>query len=239
MNAKRTREAFILGAFICLGLVAFGYILSNTAIKVKGMDRTVTVKGLAEREVPANIAIWPISFSEAYNDLTQLYVELEKKSGLIIRFLKENGIKDDEITMSQPSIVDRQAQDYGNAGKIQFRYIASATVTVYSTNVALVRETMKKVVALGKEGIAISGQGFQNRTEYLFTGLNEIKPAMIEEATKNAREVAVKFAVDSKSKLGKIKRAVQGQFSIKDRDSSTQYIKKVRVVSTIEYYLSD
>ena len=228
MNAKRTREAFILGAFICLGLVAFGYILSNTAIKVKGMDRTVTVKGLAEREVPANIAIWPISFSEAYNDLTQLYVELEKKSGLIIQFLKKNGIKDDEITMSQPSIVDRQAQDYGNAGKIQFRYIASATVTVYSTNVALV-----------KEGIAISGQGFQNRTEYLFTGLNEIKPAMIEEATKNAREVAVKFAMDSKSKLGKIKRAVQGQFSIKDRDSSTQYIKKVRVVSTIEYYLSD
>ena len=98
---------------------------------------------------------------------------------------------------------------------------------------------MKKVVELVKEGIAISGQDYKNKTEFLFTDLNKIKPAMIEEATKNAREVARKFAKDSGSRLGKIKNASQGQFSINDRDTSTQYIKKVRVVSTIKYYLSD
>lgn len=239
MNSKRTLDAAILGAFICVGLVLFGYLISSTALKVKRMDRIVTVKGLAEREVKANIAIWPIKFNEANNDLSKLYSEIESKSGLVIKFLKKNGFKDDEITISQPAIIDRQAQNYGNAGKSQFRYAASTTITVYSKNVSLVRETMKKVVELVKEGIAISGQDYQNKTEFLFTELNKIKPSMIEEATKNARKVAIKFAKDSGSKLGKIKNASQGQFSIKDRDASTQYIKKVRVVSTIQYYLSD
>ena len=239
MNTKRTREAAILGAFICVGLIAMGFLISSAAIKVKGMDRIVAVKGLAEREVEANIAIWPISFSEANNDLAQLYFEIEGKSALIVKFLSKNGFSTDEITISQPSIVDRQAQNYGDASRIQFRFTAATTITVYSTNVSLVRETMKKMVELGKEGIAISGQDYQNKTEFLFTELNKIKPEMIEEATNNAREVALKFSKDSKSKLGKIKRATQGQFSINDRDTSTQYIKKVRVVSTIEYYLSD
>ena len=239
MNSSRTREAAILGAFVCVGLVVLGYLISSTAIRVKGMDRIVTVKGLAEREVEANIAIWPIKFNEANNDLTQLYSVIENKSDLIVKFLKNNGFADEEITVSQPAIVDKQAQNYGDASKIQFRYTASTTITVYSDKVSLVRETMKKVVELVKEGIALSGQDYQNKTEFIFTELNKIKPEMIEEATHNAREVATKFAIDSKSKLGKIKKASQGQFSINDRDTSTQYIKKVRVVSTIEYYLSD
>ena len=228
-----------MGAFVCVGLVVLGYLISSTAIRVKGMDRIVTVKGLAEREVEANIAIWPIKFNEANNDLTQLYSVIENKSDLIVKFLKNNGFADEEITISQPAIVDKQAQNYGDASKIQFRYTASTTITVYSDKVSLVRETMKKVVELVKEGIALSGQDYQNKTEFIFTELNKIKPEMIEEATHNAREVATKFAIDSKSKLGKIKKASQGQFSINDRDTSTQYIKKVRVVSTIEYYLSD
>ena len=92
---------------------------------------------------------------------------------------------------------------------------------------------------LGKKGVVLAGNDFQNRTEYLFKRLNEIKPAMIEEATRNAREVAEKFAKDSNSRLGKIKQARQGQFSISDRDKNNPHIKKVRVVSTIEYYLAD
>ncbi len=239
MNSKRTIDAAILGAFICVGLVLFGLLISGAALKVKGMDRTVTVKGLAEREVEANIAIWPITFNVANDDLSKLYSEIESKSGLVVKFLKESGFKDNEITISQPAIFDRQAQNYVDASKSRFRFAASTTITVYSKNVSTVRETMKKVVDLVKEGIAISGQDYQNRTEYLFTDLNKIKPAMIEEATKNAREVAAKFAKDSGSKLGKIRKASQGQFSISNRDASTQYIKKVRVVSTIDYYLSD
>ena len=95
------------------------------------------------------------------------------------------------------------------------------------------------VVELGKRGIAISAQGYQDRTRFVFSGLNELKPAMIEEATRNARAVAEKFAGDSRSVLGKIRSAWQGQFSIQDRDATTPHLKRIRVVSTIEYYLSD
>jgi len=239
MNNKRTVEAAILGAFLCIGLIILGYLLSSGAIRIKGMDRTVTVKGLAEREVQANIAIWPLKFNEANNDLNQLYSEIQRKSELIIEFLKKNGFSDDEISISQPAILDRQVQGYGDASKFKFRFTASTTITVYTEKVSNVIESMKKVVELGKLGIAISGQDYQNRSEFLFTDLNRIKPEMIEEATKNARESATKFAKDSNSKLGKIKKASQGQFSIRNRDSSTPHIKKVRVVSTIEYYLSD
>lgn len=239
MNTGRTREAIILGAFLCAGLALLGSFLANAALNVKAMERVVTVKGLAEREVAADIAIWPITFNEAGNDLTQLYSAIERKSGMIITFLNNNGFADNELATSQPSIVDRQAQAYGDTRNVPFRYTATATVTVYTTQVAEVRETMKKIVDLGKAGIAIVGQEYQNKPEFLFTGLNTVKPEMIEEATKNAREVAIKFAKDSNSKLGKIKKADQGQFSIDDRDTSTPHIKKIRIVSTITYYLSD
>ena len=126
-----------------------------------------------------------------------------------------------------------------STAQIAFRYTAATVVTVYSQRIDAVRRSMKEIVGLGKDGIALSGQNYENRTQFLFTGLNALKPEMIEEATKNARTVAEKFAKDSASSLGKIKTAQQGQFSISDRDSSTPYIKKVRVVSTVTYYLSD
>ena len=239
MNSKRIVEAAILGAFLCAGLVALGIIVADGAVKIKGLDRTVTVKGLSEREVPANIAIWPIKFGIADNDLANLYVVLQEKTGIIIEFLKRNGFTEDDIAVSAPAIVDRQAQGYVDASKIKFRYTAQATISVYSSKVDTVRTTMKKLVELGKQGIALAGQDYDTKIQFLFTDLNEIKPEMIEEATKNAREVAEKFAKDSSSQLGKIKKARQGQFSINDRDSNTPFIKRVRVVSTLEYYLSD
>jgi len=239
MQRSRTGEAFILGLFIFLGLGALGYLLSETALGIKGMDRVVTVKGLAEQEVEADVAIWPVKFDEAGNDLEALYGEIGRKSAVIVAFLESRGFREDEITVSQPAVVDRQAQNYGNADRAKFRYAASSTVTLYSRRVAQVRDAMKQIADLGKAGIALSEQNYQNRTQFLYTGLNTLKPGMIEAATKNARTVAGKFAKDSDSRLGKIKTAQQGQFSISDRDSSTPYIKKVRVVSTVTYYLTD
>jgi uncharacterized protein len=239
MNDRNVGGALVLGVFLCAGLIALGIIVSNGMMKVKALERTVSVKGLSEREVPADVAIWPIKFNEVNNDLNELFSSIQNKNGLVERFLQENGFKEDEISISVPAIVDRQAQGYSDAAKIPFRYSGSSSITVYSPNVEAVRKTMNKVVDLGKKGVAIVGEDYQTRTEFLFTKLNDIKPAMIEEATRNAREVAEKFAKDSDSKLGKIKRASQGQFSISNRDSNTPYIKKVRVVSTVEYYLSD
>lgn len=239
MNDRNARGAFVLGILLCGGLIVLGYLVSNAITTIKALERTVSVKGLSEREVPADIAIWPIKFSEASNDLNELFSSIQNKNVLVINFLKENGFMQEEISVSVPAIVDRQAQGYSDASRIPFRFSGSSTITVYSLNVEAVRKTMNNVVNLGKRGIAIVGEDYQTKTEFLFTKLNDIKPAMIEEATRNAREVAEKFAGDSKSKLGKIRNASQGQFTISERDSNTPYIKKVRVVSTIEYYLSD
>ncbi len=237
-NKDSAGSAFILGAFLCVGLALLGYFVSGGIVRIRALDRTVEVKGLSEREVPADIAIWPIRFNEADNDLNLLFLTLERKNAAIEAFLKKRGFKEDEISVSAPAIQDRQAQGYSDT-QIKFRYSGASTLTVYTRNVDSVRNAMKDLVELGKQGIAIAGQDYEAKTEYLFTRLNDIKPDMVEEATKNARLVAEKFARDSQSGLGKIKRAVQGQFSINDRDSNTPHIKKVRVVSTLEYYLAD
>jgi len=231
--------AFLLGAFVCAGLLGLGYWATRGALDVKAMERSVTVKGLAEREVPADIAIWPIRFTDTGNDLVALYQTVQEHNSQVLGFLAKQGFKQDEISVSPPSIVDRQAQGYVNSNDIQFRYTATSTITVYTPDVERVRQGMTRLADLGKEGIAISGADMGAAAQFLFTGLNDLKPAMIEAATRNAREVASKFAADSDSRLGKIRRASQGLFSIQDRDSNTPYIKKVRVVSTVEYYLAD
>jgi uncharacterized protein len=239
MENRRTHEAFVLGAFLCFGLIVTGFLLSQAITRFKALERTVSVKGLSEKDVAADIAIWPVKFEVASDDLPSLVASIEEKNAAVLGFLRKNGFDDRDISVSAPSITDRQAQNFGEGNRFSMRYAGSSTISVYTKNVDLVRETIKKMVELGKMGIAISGQNYESKTEFLFTGLNTLKPAMIEEATNNARMVAQKFATDSKSRLGKIKSAAQGQFTIEDRDSNTPYIKKVRVVSTIEYYLSD
>lgn len=229
----------VLGLAIFLGLAALGYQLAGGIVKFKEFERSVSVKGLSEKELPADIALWPIQFTDAGNDITQLYADLEEDTQKIVSFLKANGFGDSEITVSPPAITDKLAQQYGDTSKIGLRYSATQDITVYTEKIDEVRATMKRLAELGKTGIVFTGGNYDNRTEFIFTRLNDIKPEMIEEATRKAREVAEKFAQDSNSRLGKIKQASQGQFSITDRDRNTPYIKKIRVVSTVEYYLAD
>jgi uncharacterized protein len=232
-------KSIILGAAIFLGLSVLGYLLGGSVVRFKEFERSVSVKGLSEKELPADIALWPIQFTRAGNDISQVYGDLEKDTGEITGFLISNGFADSEITVSPPAITDKLAQQYGDTSKIGLRYGATQNITVYTDKIDAVRATMKKLSELGKRGIVFTGDNYENKTEFIFTGLNHIKPEMIEEATRKAREVAQKFAKDSDSRLGKIKRARQGQFSITDRDRNTPHIKKIRVVSTVEYYLSD
>ena len=239
MQGNRVREALVAGVFLFAGLAVLGYLLGSSAIRIKQFERTVTVKGLAEREVPADVAVWPIQFTAADNDLVALYAALERDTAKIIAFLGANGFDTSEISVAAPSITDKMAQQYGDAQRAELRYTAVQGVTVYTNKPDAVRRAMNRLVELGKQGIVFSGGGYQGSTQYLFTKLNDLKPEMIEEATRKAREVAEKFARDSDSRLGKIKNAWQGQFTISDRDSSTPHLKNVRVVSTVEYYLSD
>lgn len=231
-------RSWVAAAVLALGIVAGSAILASSLIQFRAMERVVQVKGLAEREVAADTVIWPIKFNDVDNNLTTLVANVERKNEQIQAFLKLQGFSQKEISVGVPQIVDRQA-GYYDPNANQMRYTASSIVTVYSSNVDLVHQAMAKLLELSKTGIAIAGQDYDSKAEFIFSGLNELKPDMIEEATRNAREVATKFAADSDSKLGKIKTASQGQFSISDRDSNTPYIKKVRVVATVDYYLSD
>lgn len=227
-------SGIIGAALVALGLVGLGVTLSQGIQKFKAAERSVEVKGLAEREVPANLAIWGINHTDADNDLTALYGRFETKNAAIAQFLATQGFEPKEITVGAPSVVDRQARDYGEQNS-RFRYSGRATVTVYTPQVDKVRAALGKLGELGRQGIVVSNEG--QGVMFVFDGLNEIKPAMVEQAVRNARETAAKFATDTASSLGKLKRAQQGQFSIEDRDASTPHIKKVRVVSTLEYYL--
>ncbi|MFV8781103.1 SIMPL domain-containing protein [Microbulbifer sp. SA54] len=231
--------SLILGLGIFLGLAALGYFVLQAVERFKGFERTVTAKGLAEREFPADIVIWPIQFTAADNDLTALYLTIAGSSEKIQQYLEKKGVAAEAISVSLPSITDKSAQQYGGNQNSPYRYTALQTVTVYSDKVDSVRAAMPGLADLGRDGIVFSQGNYQAQPEYIFTRLNEVKPLMVEEATKQARFVAEKFAGDSGSRLGKIRRASQGQFSIGDRDKNNPHIKKVRVVSTIEYYLAD
>lgn len=238
MNKSSGFYIVIAAIFLSIGLISLGFILKGTALDIKAMERTVQVKGLAEREVVADTVIWPLQFSDADNNLEKLVSRVEQKNDAVIAFLKLHGFDGEEISMGGQSIIDKQAREYANQNQ-QFRYIVRSNIIVYSNAPDKVNNTLSKVSQLAKQNIAIVQDSYETKVEYIFTGLNDIKPAMVQEATEKAREVANKFAKDSNSRLGKIKTARQGQFSISNRDSNTPQIKKVRVVTSIEYYLND
>lgn len=228
---------FYSGLFIMTGLIIMGLMIPKAVSDYKSFDRIVTVKGLCEKEVPADKVIWPLVFKVVGNDISSVYNETEKNTAAIIRFLSDGGIEDTEITVAVPAISDKYAQEYGNNDRA-FRYLSKNVITVCTENVDAVLALMKRQTEVLKKGIVIgSDNNWDNPVEFKFEGLNGIKPEMIEEATKNAREAADKFAKDSDSRLGKIKTASQGTFTIEDRDSNTPYIKRVRIVTSVTYYL--
>lgn len=201
-------------------------------------DRNVTVKGLAEKEVEADKVTWPIPTKELGNDLPELYQRINTTTAKVKAFLKQHGIKDDEINVNAPVVIDLNADQYSNNNH-GFRYNITSTITVTSQNVKLVRSIMAKQGELLKQGVAVLDGGYENRITYEYVGFKKMKPQMMQEAIKNAEATAQEFATNSNSKLNKITRADQGQFSIDDRDANTPYIKKVRVVTTITYSLKD
>ena len=231
---SRVKESLVL-AIAILGLGAFLYC---AMMHTKDRERIVSVKGLSERVVKADFVIWPIVYKELGNDLSAIYETVQTKNATLEKFLRDNGIDESEISRSSTDIVDAQSELYNNDRRA-FRYVATVVLTVASKDVDKVRKLMGRQGELLKQGIAFSEGDYRYRKVYSFNGLNEIKPEMIDEANKNARVTAEKFALDSDSKLGKIKTATQGQFSIEDRDENTPFIKNVRVVTNVQYFLED
>ena len=224
----------VTGLAIMTGLIVMGMFIMKGLRSIADRDQYVTVKGLAEREVLADKVVWPLPFKCVSNDMQELYNEIEKNNSIVVEFLKEGGITEDEIIISAPAVTDRLAQSYV-PDNMKFRYQAEAVITVTSSQVEKVIDLMKKQVNLMKQGVIISNE-YNYNISFEYTSLNDIKPEMVEEATRNARAVAQKFAEDSGSNLGKIRQATQGQFSISS-DETTPQIKNIRVVTTVKYAL--
>ena len=226
------------GMFVMVGLVVLGLMIPRAVGKYRSYDRTVNVKGLCEKEVMADKVIWPVVYKVMADDIESIYDQTDRNNAIIKAFLESGGVDASEITVSVPQISDKYANEYGSNDRA-FRYIATNVMTVCTDKVEVVLDLMSKQSELLKKGIVTGGNSWENPVEFKYEGLNGIKPEMIEEATKNAREAADKFAKDSDSRLGKIKTANQGTFTIENRDSNTPYIKKVRVVTSVTYYLTN
>ena len=229
---------FVSAALLMVGLIVVGVCIKSGLNSMADNSRVVNVKGLAEMEVKANKVTWPVSFKIVGNDLSSIYQDVNRNNRIVKNFLISKGISDKEISVNAPQIVDKAADVYGN-NQYKERYNVTSVMTVSTNKVDLVRQLMSQQADLLKQGVAITANDYNNTVIYVFTNLNSVKPKMIEQATKNARTAAEKFAKDSESDLGKIKSADQGQISIEDRDANTPFIKKVRVVTSIVYYLKD
>ena len=228
------KQALILA----LGIIVLGDSVNSGLKSLAGKDRKVVVKGLAEKEVEADKVTWPIVSKEIGNDLPELYQTINNTTGTIRKFLLQNGLKADEISVNAPVVIDLNAERYGE-NRNPYRYNITSIITVTSSNVKLVRSIIARHGELLKKGVAIVDGGYENPVKYEFVAFRQMKPKMMQEAIENAEQTATQFAENSKSQIDKIMNADQGQFSIEDRDSNTPYIKKVRVVTTVTYSLKD
>lgn len=232
---------------LAIGLIGGGWILGSQIKATRLGDRYVTVKGLVERNVKSDLAIWPINYKEAGDDLSSLYAKTELDKKTIIGFLTQQGIQPSEIELGVVRVVDTQANEYGGNNRAPFRYIVQQQITVRTARVDQVAAAAQKTMQLLQKGVVLTGDAGQGVT-YKFNGLNAIKPDMITEATRNARAAADRFASDSGSQVGSIRQANQGFFEILPADqaggaeegsggSDCSIMKVVRVVTTVEYYL--
>ena len=224
----------IAAALIAVGIICLGWFVKAGIDDFANKDRKVTVKGLAEREVPADKVTWSISTKVTGNDLPMLYESINLQTTKIKQFLKRNGLDGKEITVNPPSISDLEAREWGDNNK-NFRYIVSTTITVATKKVEEVKRAIFEQAELLKQGVAIEN----SNAEYEYASFQQMKPEMMAEAIKNAQKTAEQFAEASNARLGEIQTAGQGQFEIDDRDQNTPYIKKLRVVTTITYSLKE
>jgi len=236
---NKTTSNIIAALLLALGLGISGYFINCGLVHLRGGERAVSVRGVSERDVKADLAIWPIQYTVTDNDLTAAQTALEEQGKKVEAFLKSRSLPDAEVRVQKVEVTDLMAQQYRPDNIQNGRYILTKTYMVRTNNVDLVDDIFRNVGALIGQGVILSqGSG----PSYLFTKLNTVKPDMIAEATRSAREAAQKFAEDSGARVGGIKSATQGLFQIMARDDdsaveSSVLDKRVRVVTTVEYYL--
>ncbi len=226
------KKNYILGASLVLAAFVLGLMMVWTVRTLKSYDDTVKVRGLCEKEVPADRVVYRITYNEKSNSLAELRSTVQAHNNVVVKLLRDAGFSEDEIKVGNASYDDRYSWA-NNTSQITYRYQASQTITVFTKNLDLVRKMQQTLETdLVNQNILASSWA-----DYQYLGLNDIKPSMIAESLENARTAADEFAKNSHSRIGKMRTASQGVFEIDDLDENTPQVKKVRVVTTVEYYL--
>ncbi|URK16251.1 SIMPL domain-containing protein [Thalassospira sp. GO-4] len=226
------------------GIAASGWMVGQGIENMRSLDRFVTVKGLAERDVKADKAVWPMTYVATDDVLQNAQAKIDADTKTLLDFLASHGITRDQTELQNLQVTDQLAQAY-RSGPVESRFIVNQTIQVRTDDVDAVVAASQDIGKLLQGGIVLGGQGYNPGPSYLFTGLNAIKPDMIAAATANAREAAMQFATDSGGQLGGIRRATQGLFQILAGDGApnmneaSQINKTVRVVTTMEYLIED
>ena len=235
-SSKVSLFAVIAAALLALAMAFMAVSIKTGLLQFRGADKVVSVKGLAERTVEADLALWPINYMVMGDELDTLQNEIEARQDVIRSFLLLKGFAESDMQLSMPKITDQHANQYGSNTPPQ-RYRADVTVLVRTGDIERVKNSMQSVGELVKSGVALS-QSYEHQPRFVFTQLNAIKPEMIAEATREARAAADQFARDAGAEVGSIRRATQGYFSITDADQYTPELKLVRVVTSVDYILN-
>lgn len=239
---ERTLSTLLLA----MGIAFAGYNIGNSILKFRLLDRQVSVKGLAQREVVSDLGTWTITSKVATNNLDEGYNKIESDKVAIVDFLQKAGFDPSEITYGNYTVTDLLAQTYRQNNSEQFRYIISSPIIVQTAKVELLQKTAQGQSNLTQKEVVFENDG----PFYEFTKFNDLKPEMLAEGIKNARIAAEKFASDSGSSVGQLKKANQGTFiigAVGSVESENSYDnaqnarkslrKKIRIVTTLEYFL--
>ena len=242
-NRSETLVAVIVGVSLIVGLTLGGYFFGTGCARFKSDIRTVTVKGLVEKDVKADQAVWVLRFSRASKNIKDALTKISSDRAAAIDFLKNNRFNDGDISQQPISTIDKLAREYGqNQAKDRLRYVVTSSLQVTTTNIDLVTKALGATEELLKSGVLLN----ESNPQYIFTTFNSLRPQLLAEATKNARLTAQQFASDSGAKVGKIRSANQGTIQILGSDGNDESAfysptstpsKKIRVVSTFEFEL--
>ena len=226
------KERFFPALVVALGIALSGLFIYMGIHQFTYRDRAVTVKGLSMRDVQADYVVWPLRFSVSGNDLSSLSAELNRVEQTARTFFVNKGFNNEELTLSNIEVENNWAGYYEH--RPEFHYTVSRSLIISTADVERVIANQGCQAELLNQGVIL--QSYDWNTDYQYRGLSELKPEMIEEATKNARAVAQKFADDAQCRLGSIRNASQGQFSV-EADNNQPWLMHVRVVTTVDYYL--
>ena len=229
-------SSIVAALLVAIGLAAAGYFVGQGISERNAGRRIISVKGLSEREVPASVATWTIGYSANGNELSEINKKLADSTKAVVAFLKEAGFAEGDMAVQPPSLQDTtmEAREKDVPPPPE-RYKAYQSVLLRTSKVDLIKPALASASNLMISGVLLSGKSEPN---YIFNQVNEIKPQMIEEATKNARIAAEQFSRDSQTTLGKLRNATQGWFQVENRDAATPERKVVRVVVDVEYEIN-